>query len=327
MVKGTPVVSLGDETNRKPCGIGGTSPDCRTTFARGQGSSRSGKDCARIQLFGKALEGCIGSIWVGRARSQTPSWPLAATDAGTEATTGGASGRWAVGGRLSNETVDVPACSARDSGPLWRNVSCRSRAAHFARAWLDVSEAGAARERTSRARYSRVAQAGMAADKKRGVVGKLALFFSTKVASCCNPFAVGPGPLPARRRSNTPGIGVVDCRPWRPCPCLPAAYTSAFITTCNAGTSMRQTRQNSCAASIMVFNGQSFSLSTATASTVRQSVSCGKLEHPGSESSGFHPMHPISIQSKPFGITQNASIWLTSSPTIWTILRRQSWIP
>lgn len=254
MVKGTLVLFLGHETDRKHRRIGRTSTHCRATLARRQRNTRGCKDRACLPFFGKALERRFGRIGMGRARCEAPSRSHAATDGRTEATTREALGTWAIGGRLSNGAMDVRSCRARDSAALWRNVPCRPRASHLVRARLDVSETGATCQRTRREHDSPLAQARLAADKKRGVVGKLASFFSTKVALCCSPFAVARGLLAERRRSSTLGTGATDCRPWWRCRCLPVVSTSAFITTCNVAISMGQTRQSSCEASMMDFS-------------------------------------------------------------------------
>ena len=55
----------------------------------------------------------------------------------------------------------------------------------------------------------------MASHKKGGVAGKLASFFSMKVALCCNPFAAGLGRREVKPQSSMHGIDETVCRHWR----------------------------------------------------------------------------------------------------------------
>jgi transposase len=59
-----------------------------------------------------------------------------------------------------------------------------------------------------RARERREARA-LAATKKRASNGKLAWYFSMKVASCCNHCGVACGPSAATRPCSTPGTGTL----------------------------------------------------------------------------------------------------------------------
>lgn len=155
----------------------------------------------------------------------------------------------------------------------------------------------------------------MGADKKRASTATLALFFSMKVAICCNRCGAESGRRRVSRQSRMSGIATIESLRWLPSLVPHGPVVSAC--TMNCWTTMRAPGTSSgfyerCMRICVV---RSFSSAIASPRIDRLLVGYRKTALPGSRSNGFQRMLRNWIQLKMSGANQSTGHWLTSSRT------------
>ena len=167
--------------------------------------SEVAQDREVFRILGESLERCPRPGGRRGLEGQAASRSDAAVDGPAERTPAeNAAGRRKES-RLCDRVVDLPTGGGGDPTAVWGDLPRRLCGNPAAQAGLEPTKARAAGARPTK-RQSPVPRS-LAADKKRGSSKKLAWYFSTNRASCCNPCApyvgsAGPDADPLRLGST-----------------------------------------------------------------------------------------------------------------------------
>lgn len=294
------------------------SPAVRAGNDVDRGSCCGGCQC----VLGTSVEGGVAARW--QAVCKTPSGPK--TEAfGSSAIRIGCrpEARDAALG-IRTVGVDRTAGTRHDPAPLWRAVPPHLCAPFAASTRLESAEADTASARAKRNGNRPLEPRELAAAKKRASNGKLAWYFSMKVASCCSLCVESFGLRRDKRRSNESGIVTIGSLLWRPLLARRGPVDSACITNSLTTTHVRRILFGSCARFIVTCGVRSFSCVTAWQLIAPPRGNCCAATPTGFLSNGFQHTPRSLIPSKTCGISPNTAIWPTPSPTISTTCTRPS---
>jgi hypothetical protein len=302
------------ETFRDSRNAGSSSKNCSPAFCAGEIGDGSGCGRGFQQVVcqpleaGLAVQRCRGTL------SQAASWPQPETETPPAPPTLG---------RVEAGHAPLGLCACR----LDRSVSARHDPTVVRRPvprelhWddptptrLDSAEARAPSARTQRTGDRPLAPRRVAAAKKRARNGKLASFFSTKVASCCSPCDAGFGLRAGRRPWSTPGIAMTESRRWRHCLALPGPNASVCTTTCCVIMLARTTWSGSCERPTLTSVVRCCWCVIICPLIARLCAGCEKPDARGSTWRGSPRTLPTSIPSRTSGVSRSTVTSPTSFP-------------
>lgn len=214
-------------------------------------------------------------------------------------------------GGLFQRPVDVRPSRRSDPSPVRGDLPRRSCAANPAGVRLVLPEAGTAGPRARRSGHRTVANAEVAADKKRAFSEKLASFSRTKAASCCSRCVVGPGHAAAKRQSCVLGIVAIACRRSPRSRSLRGGDGCRSTSVGKRPTSTPRTWSPSYANCITVSERRLRSSGIVAAHIARLRVSSWLTNRSGCGSSGCLPTLRNSIPPSRFGTQPRTSTWST----------------
>lgn len=308
--------SLCCETERH-CGGVGSPPSSGGAHAIARREpQRGGRVCGCKSVVGEALEGGVAERRRRRPGRQDSSRSQAAIDDCSETGPRTHSPTRPARGGLFHGPLDLLSGRRIDSSNIRREVSSRSRLADSAGPGLVLPEARTASPRAGRRGDRSLANAGVAADKKRACGEKLASSSRTKAASCSSRCGAAPGLPAAERLSCARGTVAIASRRSAPLRSLRRGAACRSTSAGSQATSRPRTWSRSSGSCIVISGPPSRWSGTAADRIAKRRGSCWPADRAGCGSSGCRPTLRNSTRPSRSGTTPRASIWPTTRPTI-----------